>query len=103
MKLDSIASCVIQARDEVELQFHEPEGNRDDDAVIQITLHFPSVVQNEDDENEEIEESAAEKFQKKVIEIGVLPSITGNIIVEFTKEQGNFVTPRGKYALQVQN
>lgn len=32
----------------------------------------------------------------------MLPSgAMGDIIVEFTREQGNFVTPRGKYALQV--
>lgn len=46
-------------------------------------------------------ESFAEKFHKQINDIGLTSSITGEIIVEFTREQGNFVTPRGKYALQV--
>ena len=31
----------------------------------------------------------------------MLKSVTGSIIAEFTKEQGNLVTPRGKYAIQM--
>jgi hypothetical protein len=31
----------------------------------------------------------------------VLKAATGDTVVEFTKEQGNFTYPRGKFALQV--
>lgn len=109
MNLDSVASCVVPNRDEVEIQFHETDSaNRDDNTVIQITLHFPSHTKtatgddDEEDPDGELErESMAETFQKQVVQTGVVPSLTGNIIVEFPKELGNFVTPRGKYALQL--
>ena len=32
---------------------------------------------------------------------GAIRSMTGDVIAEFTKEQGNFVTPRGKYGIQM--
>lgn len=91
-------------KDDVEIQFQETDftSNRDDHQVIQITFHFPSKKDQVDDEDEdEPAESEAEKFHKTVNQVGVLSSVTGDIIVEFTREQGNFVTPRGKYALQM--
>eukprot|EP01035_Chromulina_nebulosa_P020798 gene20798-26962_t len=114
LKLDSIASCVIPTnnKDEVELQFHDDpnsssSSNRDDDTLIQITFHFPSnkqraeLLDEDNDDGIENSTSLAEQFQKEIIKIGVVPSLTGDIIVEFSKEQGNFITPRGKYALQM--
>ena len=32
---------------------------------------------------------------------GAIRSMAGDVIAEFTKEQGNFVTPRGKYGIQM--
>ena len=124
LKLDNINSCVIPTtnKDEVEIQFNEPsDDNKDVDSLIQITFHFPSLKQQQElnkdkakkttpegeeaedaeDEDEEDKPSMAEAFQEQVIQVGVVPSVTGDIIVEFSKEQGNFVTPRGKYTLQV--
>ena len=113
LSLDNINSCVIPTinKDEVEIQFNEPsDNNREIDSLIQITFHFPSlkntITENDDEnedneENEEMKESQAELFLTKIKDMGVLSSVTSDIIVEFTREQGNFVTPRGKYALQV--
>jgi Structure-specific recognition protein (SSRP1) len=97
MKLDNVSLCVVPAtnRDEIEIQFHEAETlDRDEDSLVQITFHFPP---GEDPE----EDSTAEAFQKAIMGTGVIRSVTGSIIAEFSKEQGNFVTPRGKYAIQV--
>ena len=95
-KLDQIALCVVPAsnKDDLEVQFIESEKNdKHQDTLLQMTFHFPT------DEEEEV--SMAENFQKEVMGTGILRSMTGDIIAEFTKEQGNFVTPRGKYAIQV--
>ncbi len=82
-------------RNEIEIQFLEAEkAERHDDGLVQMTLHFPTE-ENEDGT------SRAEQFQKDIMDTGVIRSITGNIIAEFSKEQGNFVTPRGKYTIQV--
>lgn len=97
LKLETVALCVVPAqnRDELEIQFHENDGaDREEDSLVQITLHFPP---GEEDE----EETPAQLFQKEVMQTGVIRSVTGDVIVEFSKEVGNFVTPRGKYAIQV--
>lgn len=100
VKLDHISQCVVPQnnRDEVEIHFHEEDIAKDEDALVQITFHFPT---HELAEDEEIEETKAEEFKRNVFETGVIKSVTGNVIVEFSKEQGNFVTPRGKYSIQV--
>ena len=107
-KLESVQLCVVPAsnRDEVEIQFLEPEKadkHAHEDTLVQATFHFPSRKEKEDEEEDEEEDqtSAAELFHKNVMDTGIIRSITGNIIAEFSKEQGNFVTPRGKYAIQM--
>lgn len=100
-RLESISQCVVPQnnRDEVEIHFHEDDKiGRDEDAMVQVTFHFP-FEETEDDEVEE--ETKAEEFKKAVIDSGVMKAATGNVIVEFTKDQGNFVTPKGKYSIQV--
>ena len=91
LKLEQISQCVVPAsnRDEVEIHFHEDDkGHHKDDVLAQITFHFPVDEDNEEDETK------AEEFKKKVVDTGVIRSVTGDVIVEFTKEQANFVTPR---------
>jgi diphthamide synthase (EF-2-diphthine--ammonia ligase) len=90
--------CVVPAsnKDDLEVQFVESErSDKHQDTLVQMTFHFPT------EEEEEEEVSKAESFQKEVMDTGIIRSMTGDIIAEFTKEQGNFVTPRGKYAIQV--
>jgi hypothetical protein len=101
-KLDTVALCVVPTnnRDEVEVQFVESEKadkNSHEDTLVQMTFHFPTGMEEEDEEGA----SAAEVFQRRIMDTGVIRSVTGDIIAEFSKEQGNFVTPRGKYAIQV--
>lgn len=111
-KLDKVAQCVLPQnnKNDVEIQFHEIDtGDHLDDNMVQITFHLPpsasKKVENEDDEdgedNEEIEESSAEVFQKQILDTGLIRSLTGSVIVEFSKEQGTFATPRGRYGMQV--
>jgi len=90
LNLGNLAQCVIPSnnRDEIEIQFQESDLNRDEDCLVQITLHFPPVEildEDEDDENDEIQ-SNAELFQKQIIDTGAIQSLTGNIIAEFGKE-----------------
>lgn len=98
MRLDRVSQCVIgNNRNEVEIQFQEAEADeRDGDMLSQVRMYFPPV----EDADEE-EESRAEEFQRSVMERGSLSSVTGNVIVEFSKDQGNFVAPRGKYVVQM--
>lgn len=94
LKLEQVSQCVVPAsnRDEVEIHFHEEEkGHQKDDVLAQITFHFPVV---DDNDNDNDNETKAEEFKKQIVDSGVIRSVTGDVIVEFSKEQGNFVTPR---------
>lgn len=95
---DNVALCVVPTsnRDEMEVQFRESDNaDKEEDGLAQITFHFAP----QQDENEE--ESAAEIFKKAVMNSGIIQSMKDKVIVEFTKDEGNFVTPRGKYGIQM--
>lgn len=77
-------------------------------------FHFPNDLNKENEEennlneeNEEKEEeeesfSFAERLQRKIMSAGVLQNnVSGNVIVEFGREMGTFVTPRGRYNIQM--
>mmetsp|Transcript_20789 Transcript_20789/g.20146 ORF Transcript_20789/g.20146 Transcript_20789/m.20146 type:complete len:575 (+) Transcript_20789:89-1813(+) len=107
LTLDNVALCVVPVSNtsEMEIHFHEiDEGTKaKEDNLVQITLHFPpGDVPEEDDPEIDDYVTPAEEMRQKMMDTGVIKSTTGdNIIAEFSKEQGNFVTPRGKYAIQM--
>jgi len=97
MNIENVSLCVVPAnnRDDIEIQFADNQGkDKKEDMLVQMTLHFPT---GEDDEGV----TQAESYHAQIMSTGVIKSVTGDIIVEFSREQGNFVTPRGKYALQL--
>lgn len=111
MTLDNVEQCVVSNsnRNDLEIQFTESK-DKTKDSLVRIVFHFPSGKKKraerangedeEEDEEEEEEETMAESLQGRIMDIGVVDSATGDVLVEFTKEQGNFVSPRGKYALK---
>ncbi len=109
MTLSHVAQCVMQgnSRKEVEIQFNEFDNNKDEDILHQITLRLPTNKENNAEgvdnanEDEENTENPAEELQRLIMEAAEIRSVTGNVIAEFTKEEGSFVTPRGRYAMQL--
>lgn len=102
VRLDNVAQCVIpgNSRNEVEVQFLDDEtGDKESDFLSQIRIYFPSEDVDEDEGEPEM--TKAEEFQRAVMDKGRLRSVTGDVIVEFDKELGNFMTPRGRYAIQM--
>ena len=103
IKLDTISQCVVPTnnRDDIEVHFHDDIDDKtqdQDDCLVQATFHFPKTRLDDDEEEGD---TKAEVFKKKVFDTGIIRSVTGNVIVEFSKDQGNFVTPRGKYSIQM--
>jgi len=97
LQVENISNCMIadKNRNEVEIQFHESDTvARDEDALVQIRLHFPSTGADDEDM------SLAEDFQGS-IEKSITRSVSGHIIVEFDSDDGTFVTPRGRYGIQM--
>ena len=94
LKLDNIVQCVIppNSRDEIEFQFQESDnGDREADTLVQITLHLP-VSEDAEEDLEGDQVSSAERLQQEIMTTGVIQSATGNVLVEFSKEQviGNY-------------
>ena len=109
VSLDHVAQCVVNNRDDLEIQFQESDTRRDEDCLVQLTFHFPKgldygekeVESGDEEENEEPKDSKAEEFKKLIIDTGAIDSISGSTLVEFSKEDANFVSPRGRYVVQV--
>jgi len=98
LKLDNLANCAVTDKNsnEVELQFLESENiPKEEDSLVQIRFHFPD---GEAEEEEGV--TKAEEFES-TIRKSLTKSVSGHIIVEFDKEEGTFITPRGKYGIQV--
>ena len=112
VSLDNVAQCVVPTnnRNDLEIQYHESDTRKDEDCLVQMTFHFPKILgpegDDDDDDDDDDEEDAdkdthAEAFQKLIVDTGVIDSTTGNVLVEFAKEEGSFVSPRGRYSVQV--
>jgi structure-specific recognition protein 1 len=97
LRLHNVSQCVLPGnnKDEVEIQFHDnDEQNQQEDGLVQIRMRFPGADEDDD-------ETPAEIFQKRIMERGMIHSVTGDVLVDFTEEQGTFITPRGRYAMQM--
>lgn len=109
VSLDHVAQCVVNNRDDLEIQFQESDMRRDEDCLVQLTFHFPKglddgekeVESGDEEENEEAKDSKAEEFKKLIVDTGAIDSTSGSTLVEFSKEEANFVSPRGRYVVQV--
>jgi structure-specific recognition protein 1 len=110
LSLENVAQCVIGTnKSEMEIQFHENDADKEEDSLVQVTFHFPVDKQGRRVDPETCEpidgseeENPAEAMQKAIMSAAALRNVSGNVIIEFTKEQaGNFVSPRGRYAMQL--
>jgi len=104
LKIDNAAQCVVpqMQRNDLELQFHEntnPLLDKEEEALVSCTLHFPPPEVGEDGVPEE--ETPAQRFQQQIMKTGWIKSTKGDVICEFSKELGAFVSPRGKYGMQL--
>ena len=101
LQMGNAAQAVVPQsnRDDLEIQFNENDIDKESDNLLQITFHFPPAEVDEEGNVEEL--TPAQKFQTEIMNVGVIKSIKGSVICEFNKEMGNFVTPRGKYTMQM--
>ena len=98
--MNAVQAVVPQSnRDDLEIQFNENDVDKEADSLLQVTFHFPPP--EVDEEGNVGETTPAQAFQTEIMNLGVIKSIKGNTICEFSKEMGNFVTPRGKYTMQM--
>ena len=85
--LSKAAQCVVPTmqKDDIEFQFVEQKLPKDEDGLVSMTLHMPKPEEGKD-------ETEAEELQKKVLDTGLIKSVSGNAIAEFTKEQASTIS-----------
>ncbi|CAN0195003.1 unnamed protein product, partial [Phaeothamnion confervicola] len=102
LNLKDVSQCVLPGNNrkgnDVELQFHESDAmdNQAEDALVEMRLCLPAGEAGGDDEP-----SAAEQFQEQVMERANIRDVKGAVLVEFDRDQGTFLTPRGRYTIEM--
>lgn len=105
--LGEVSQCVLPGnnRNEIELQFHESDINeKGTDQLVQIRFYVPPSAGGESDgdgDNDPDASTAAELFQQKIMTKASIKNTTGNIIAELDESKGTFLTPRGRYTIEL--
>jgi len=98
MELDTslISQCVLPGNKKdntVELMFVEGDtANKDEERLTSIRLYIPPGTEDE---------SGAQIFQQDIMRRTKISTVKGDVLVELEREQGTFLTPRGKYNVEL--
>ena len=102
VNLTEVSQCVMPGnnRNEIELQFHETDTvEAGTDQLVAIRLDIPPDP--EADPSDRDAPTAAELFQQRIATNANIKKSTGDVIVEFDEAKGTFLTPRGRYAIEL--
>jgi len=104
MSLDlvEVSQCVLPGnnRNEVELQFPESDAiEANNDQLVSIRFYIPPDP--EVDPSDRTVKSSAELLQQRIMQMANIRKTTGDVIVEFDLEKGSFLTPRGRYSIEL--
>ena len=104
LNLNQVSQCVLPGtnRNEIEMQFHESDAvieNGDaTDQLVQIRFYVPP---HEEHAMNKEDKTPAEFLQEKIMDAARIQASSGSLVCEFVQEQGTFLTPRGRYAIQL--
>jgi structure-specific recognition protein 1 len=107
--LNLVSQCALPGKNEVELQFHEDDTVAgDEETLVEMRLYLPSSsnVTSTTNENDDQEENSrvfqtAESFRDEVLQRANIRNVTGKSIVELDETIGTFLTPRGRYGVEI--
>ncbi|RHY19025.1 hypothetical protein DYB36_010457 [Aphanomyces astaci] len=93
LPLDLIAQCAMPGKNEVELQFHEDDTVAgDEESLVEMRLYIPGDADDG---------MTAEGLKDEILERANISHVTGKSIVELDESMGTFLTPRGRYAVEL--
>ena len=102
LNLAEVSQCVLPGnnRNEIELQFHESDTvEQGTDQLVQIRFYVPPDP--EADPTDKDASTAAEALQQQIMSQANVRSTTGDVIAKFDETQGTFLTPRGRYTIEL--
>jgi len=102
MKLAEVSQCVLPGnnRNEIELQFHESDTvEAGTDQLVAIRFYIPPDP--EMDPSDRDAPTSAEVFHQRIMKNAKIKNTAGDVIVEFDENKGTFLTPRGRYLIEL--
>ncbi len=69
------------------------------DLAVAIRFYIPPDP--EADPTDKEAETTAEQFHKRIMKVAKIKNTTGDVIVEFDEDKGTFLTPRGRYIIEL--
>lgn len=102
LDLAEVSQCVLPGnnRNEIELQFPESDAvEANNDQLVSIRFYIPPDP--DQDPGDRTVKTPAELLQQKIMSTASIRKTTGDVIVEFDHEKGSFLTPRGRYSIEL--
>ncbi|CAB9527435.1 FACT complex subunit SSRP1 [Seminavis robusta] len=102
LDLTEVSQCVLPGnnRNEIELQFPESDTvEAGTDQLVAIRFYIPPDP--EQDPTDKSIPYPAELLQQRIMQTASIRKTTGDILVEFEQSKGTFLTPRGRYAIEL--
>jgi len=105
VSMSDISQCAVPNDNEVEIQFAE-ENAEQVETMVSMRFFIPPGATVEgmgggDDDEDDVASSAANEFQQQMVERCGLGTNTGDVLVEFDEKLGSFLTPRGRYKIEM--
>lgn len=102
LDLAEVSQCVLPGnnRNEIELQFPESDTlETGTDQLVSIRFYIPPEPDFESNDKET--PSNAELTQQRIMKTASIKNASGDVIVEFPEARGTFLTPRGRYTIEL--
>ena len=97
--LTEVSQCVLPGnnRNEIEVQFPESDTvEAGTDQLVGLRFYVPP-----DPDADPSDPSPAELLQQRIMKTANIRKTTGDVIVQFDETQGTFLTPRGRYTVEL--
>ncbi|KAL7567414.1 hypothetical protein ACA910_021377 [Epithemia clementina (nom. ined.)] len=102
LDLAEVSQCVLPGnnRNEIEVQFPESDAvEAGTDQLVSIRMYIPPDPDADPADKEA--STAAEILQQEIMATANIRKTTGDVLVSFPQDKGTFLTPRGRYAVEL--
>ncbi|KAL3905362.1 MAG: hypothetical protein SGARI_004498, partial [Bacillariaceae sp.] len=102
LDLAEVSQCVLPGNNRNELEIQWPESDTieaNNDQLVSIRFYIPPDP--EADPSDKTQKTSAELLQGRIMQMANIRKTTGDVIVEFDLEKGSFLTPRGRYSIEL--
>ncbi|KAL7553052.1 hypothetical protein ACHAWF_016299, partial [Thalassiosira exigua] len=102
LNLAEVSQCVLPGnnRNEIEMQFLESDTvEAGTDQLVAIRFYVPPDADADPADKEA--PTSAESLQSRILKTASVRSASGAVIAEFDESKGTFLTPRGRYSVEL--